>query len=150
MLELGGEPLISRTARLIEPLGTEVTAVGSPERYSPLGLRAIADQKNGVGQGIEAVRTPLVGIATSLHATVSPWNLILSCDLPYLTAAGFDWLLARAADSKARIVMSRSSHRLELLAAVYRRECAAPIANCSTLRERVRRARITQTAYGSI
>jgi len=127
LLEFGGEPLVVRTARLIEPLVSEVTIVGAPERYAPLGLRAIADQNLGVGEGKEAVRTPLAGIATALNATQAPWNLILACDLPYLTAEWLDWLLARAADSGAQVVMPRTSRGLEPLAAVYRQECAAPI-----------------------
>jgi molybdopterin-guanine dinucleotide biosynthesis protein A len=127
LLEFGGEPLIVRTARLIEPLVTEVAVVGRPERYAALGLRAIADQSIGAGEDIEAVRTPLVGIATALNATKLPWNLILACDLPYLTAAWLDWLLAHAVDSSAQIVMPRTSEGLEPLAAVYRKECAAPI-----------------------
>jgi molybdopterin-guanine dinucleotide biosynthesis protein A len=128
LLEFGGEPLIVRTARLIEPLVAEVTVVGLPERYAALGLHAIADQNLGAREGDEAVRAPLVGIATALKATKAPWNLILACDLPYLTAEWLDWLLARAVDSGAQIVMPRTSRGLEPLAAVYRRECAAPIA----------------------
>jgi molybdopterin-guanine dinucleotide biosynthesis protein A len=127
LLEFGGEPLIVRTARLIEPLVAEITIVGSPERYAALGFRAIADQNLGGREGNEAVRTPLVGIATALNATKMPWNLILACDLPYLTAEWLDWLLTRAVDSSAQIVMPRTSRGLEPLAAVYRRECAAPI-----------------------
>jgi len=127
LLEFGGEPVIVRTARLLEPLVTEVTVVGLPERYDALGLRAIADQNLGGREGKDAVRAPLVGIATALKATKAPWNLILACDLPYLTAEWLDWLLARAVDSGAQIVMPRTSRGLEPLAAVYRRECAAPI-----------------------
>jgi len=128
LLEFGGEPLIVRTARLIEPLVTEVTLVGPRERYAALGLRVISDLKIGRGEGMEPVRTPLVGIASALNAAKMPWNLILACDLPYLTAAWLDWLLSRAVDSSAQIVMPRTSGGLEPLAAVYRRECAAPIA----------------------
>jgi molybdopterin-guanine dinucleotide biosynthesis protein A len=127
LLEFGGEPLIVRMARLIEPFVTEVTIAGPPERYAALGLRAIPDHNFGGGEGTEAVRTPLVGIATALNATNMPWNLILACDLPYLTAEWLDWLLARAVDSSAQIVMPRTSGGLEPLAAVYRKECAAPI-----------------------
>ncbi len=127
LLEFGGEPLIVRTARQIEPLVTEVTVVGPPERYAALGLRTIADQNLGGQEGIEAVRTPLVGIATALNVTKMPWNLILACDLPYLNAEWLDWLLARAVDSSAQIVMPRTSGGLEPLAAVYSKECAAPI-----------------------
>ena len=127
LLEIGGEPLIIRTARLVEPLVTEVTFVGPAERYSALGLRAIADQPLRGREGLQVVRTPLAGIATALNATKMPWNLILACDLPYLTAPWLDWLLARAIDSEAQIVMPRTSRGLEPLTAVYRSECAAPI-----------------------
>ena len=127
LLEIGGEPLMVRTARLIEPLVTEVTVVGTPERYAALGLRAIADRNLGGLEGKEAVRTPLAGIATALIATKAPWNLILACDLPYLTSEWLDWLLGRAVDSGAQIVMPRTSGGLEPLAAVYRMECAARI-----------------------
>ena len=75
----------------------------------------------------DPVRTPLVGIVTALHATNMPWNLILACDLPYLTADWVDWLLARAMASRAQIVIPRNTRGLEPLAAVYRRECAAPL-----------------------
>ena len=127
LLEFGGEPLIVRMARLIQPLVGEFAVVGPPERYAALGLRAIADRNLGRKEGMEVVRTPLVGIATALNATKMPWNLILACDLPYLTAEWLGWLLARAANSNAQIVMPRTSGGLEPLAAVYRRECAAPI-----------------------
>ena len=127
LLEIAGQPLILRTARLIEPLVCEVTVVGSPERYATLGLRAVADRKFDNCVDNEPVRTPLAGIATALTATKSPWNLILACDLPYLTAEWLDWLLARAAASGAQVVMPRTSGGLEPLAAAYRKECAAPI-----------------------
>jgi molybdenum cofactor guanylyltransferase len=127
LLDFGGEPLIVRTTRVTEPLVTEVTVVGPPERYAALGLRTIADQNFGGRERIAAVRTPLVGIATALRATKMPWNLILACDLPYLTAVWLDWLLSRAVDSSAQIVMPRTAGGLEPLAAVYRRECATSI-----------------------
>ena len=127
LLEIGSEPLIVRTACLIEPLVAEVTVVGSPERYVALGLRTIADQDFRGRDDTEPVRTPLAGIATALNATKMPWNLILACDLPYLTAVWLDWLLERSVASSAQILIPRTSRGLEPLAAVYRRECAAPI-----------------------
>lgn len=127
LLQIGGEPLVVRTARLIEPLATEVTVIGPPERYAALGLRAIADWNLERREGAGAVKTPLIGIATALRVSKLPWNLILACDLPYLTAAWLDWLISRAVDSSAQIVIPRTSRGLEPLAAVYRRECAAAI-----------------------
>jgi molybdopterin-guanine dinucleotide biosynthesis protein A len=127
LLEFGGQPLIVRTVRLIEPLVSEVIVVGTPERYSPLGLHAIVDRDFRSGEDQEAVRSPLVGIASALTVSTATWNLILACDLPYLTPEWVNWLLGRAVDSEAQVVMPRTPRGLEPLAAVYRRECAAPV-----------------------
>jgi molybdopterin-guanine dinucleotide biosynthesis protein A len=127
LLEIGGIPLLVRTARLVEPLVSQVTVIGPPDRYAGLGLQAIPDQQIAGRDGEAGLQTPLAGIATALNATSSPWNLILACDLPYLTSDWLNWLLGRAILSDAQIIVPRSSAGLEPLAAVYRRACAAGI-----------------------
>jgi molybdopterin-guanine dinucleotide biosynthesis protein A len=71
----------------------------------------------------------LAGIATALAATRSSWNLIVACDLPYLSAAWLDWLLSRAIRSRGQVVIPRTRRGLEPLASVYRRECSSIIAS---------------------
>jgi molybdopterin-guanine dinucleotide biosynthesis protein A len=127
LLEFGGEPLILRIARQVEPLVTTVTAVGSPERYTILGLRAMEDQEYGGPHKSGRTPGPLAGIASALTATETEWNLILACDLPYLTREWLDWLLARAMVSDRQIIMPRTAGGPEPLAAVYRRKCVKPI-----------------------
>jgi molybdopterin-guanine dinucleotide biosynthesis protein A len=128
LLEFGGAPLIVQTARLIEPLVARVTVVGSPRQYTALGLRAIADQDSADRKSKGIRRGPLAGIATALAATRLPWNLIIACDLPYLSGTWLDWLLSRAIRSRGQVVIPQSGRGLEPLAAVYRRECGGPIA----------------------
>src|ERR1700693_5380089 len=82
LLEVAGVPMIVRAARLAESVvGAPAVVVGTPEKYRGLGLRAIADDWPGCG--------PLGGIATALRASEADWNLIVACDLPYLTR---EWL----------------------------------------------------------
>ena len=130
LLDFGGVPLILRTARLLEPLVAEVTVVGSPSRYASLGLRAIADkdQTQAHDGPDRPVFGPLAGIATALSVTQLPWNLIVACDLPYLSAEWLDRLLSRALRSRKDAVVPRTERGIEPLAAVYRRECGGPIA----------------------
>ena len=130
LLDFGGVPLILHTARLLEPLVTEVTVVGSPHRYAALGLRAIADENDAqTRSGTDKPgRGPLAGIAAALAATRSRWNVIVACDLPYLSAEWLDWLISRALRSRGEAVVPRTERGIEPLAAVYRRECGAPIA----------------------
>jgi molybdenum cofactor guanylyltransferase len=128
LLDFGGVPLIVHTARLIEPLVAEVTVVGPRRQYAAMGLRAIADHDTA-DQGSKGTRLgPLAGIAAALTATRLSWNLIVACDLPYLSAAWLDWLLSRAIRSRGQAVIPRTGRGLEPLAGVYRRECGAPIA----------------------
>jgi molybdopterin-guanine dinucleotide biosynthesis protein A len=127
LLDFGGVPLIVHSARLIEPLVECVTVVGPRRRYATMGLRAIADQD--VGQGSKRIRIgPLAGISTALSFTRLPWNLIVACDLPYLSRAWLESLLSRAVRSRGQVVIPHTGRGLEPLAAVYRRECGAPIA----------------------
>jgi molybdenum cofactor guanylyltransferase len=127
LLEFGGEPLIIRIARMIEPLVSSVIAVGPFERYAALGLPVIEDQPFGVAGERGRSPGPLAGIASALSASRTDWNLILACDLPYLSREWVAWLLARTEVSKGQIIMPRTEGGPEPLAAVYRRECAEPI-----------------------
>jgi molybdopterin-guanine dinucleotide biosynthesis protein A len=128
LLDFGGVPLILHTARLLEPIVAQVTIVGSPSKYAKLGLRAIADDARAQDGPDRPGRGPLAGIAAALTATHSRWNLIVACDLPYLSAKWLDWLLSRALRSRGEAVIPRTARGIEPLAGVYRRECGAAIA----------------------
>ena len=131
LLEFGGVPLILHTARLLEPLVVEVTVVGSPSRYERLGLNVIGDEApaddNRIKRGPQKSCGPLAGIAAALSATYSRWNLIVPCDMPYLSSEWIEWLLSRAMRSRGDAVIPRTERGLEPLAAVYRRECGTQI-----------------------
>ncbi len=120
LLEIAGVPLLVRTARLLEPRVAGVTVVGPPERYGALGLRVVPDDRAGLG--------PLGGIATALRISSSEWNLVLGCDLPYLTGEWLDWLIGRARALPAEAVVPESERGLEPLCAIYRARCAPALA----------------------
>lgn len=129
LLDFDGAPLILHTDGLLKTIAAKVTVVGSPHRYSTLGLHAIADECAAHPEAgpSEPSRGPLAGISAALAATQMPWNLIVACDLPYLSAEWLDWLLSRALRSPGQAVIPRTERGIEPLAAVYRRECIAPI-----------------------
>ena len=119
LLEIGGVPLLVRSARLLEPLVAAVTVIGPPERYSALGLRVVPDDSAGLG--------PLAGLATALRISRTEWDLVVGCDLPYLSAAWLEWLIMRALDSPADALVPETSRGLEPLCAIYRARCAAKL-----------------------
>lgn len=119
LLELGGAPMVTRMARLAQPYVASVAIVAPPERYAQLGLNILPDRWPSAG--------PLGGIATALGATSAEWNLILGCDLPYLTPEWVAWLISHALKSPAHALVPESERGLEPLAAMYHQNCAATL-----------------------
>ena len=119
LLEISGLPLLLRTAELLNPRVANLTVIGPPECYSQMGLRVVPDDRPGLG--------PLGGIATALRVSSCPWNLVLGCDLPYLTGPWLDFLMRRALASSADAVLPETAGGPEPLCAMYNRSCLPTI-----------------------
>lgn len=111
LLELGGEALIVRTARLVESVAGSATVIGDSAAYRALSLRTIGDDWPGAG--------PLGGIATALRASSARWSLVVACDLPYLTKPWLDYAIGRAFASRAEAVVPMGALGAEPLCATY-------------------------------
>jgi len=118
-LQIAGESLLLRSARLLASLVADLVVIGSPERYAHTELRVVPDDRPGLG--------PMGGIATALRISSSPWNLIVGCDLPYLNAPFLDFLIRRAIDSQADALLPETARGPEPLCAVYTRRCLPSI-----------------------
>ncbi len=119
LLEIDGVPLIVRTARLVDAVAGAATVVGRPKTYQQVGLCAIADDWPGCG--------PLGGIATALRASDAEWNLIVACDLPYLTREWLQFLARRARECVADAVVPMNERGAEPLCAMYHSRCEPAI-----------------------
>jgi molybdenum cofactor guanylyltransferase len=111
LLEIAGVSLIARAAGLLQSVTGDPMIVASPSLYSSLGLPLVADDWPGCG--------PLGGIASVLRVSNTPWNLIVACDLPYLTKAWLDFLIERALKSRADAVVPMNERGAEPLCAMY-------------------------------
>jgi molybdopterin-guanine dinucleotide biosynthesis protein A len=113
-----GGALAEWVARAVEIAALSATLVGNPE------LGGIPDLYPGEG--------PLGGILTalhhSLHQTGADWNLIVACDMPEVSAAFLQKLLAAAEDCGADALLPAGpSGKLEPLCAVYHRRSLGPM-----------------------
>ena len=130
LLELGGEPLIVRTARLVgRVVASAAVVVGPTVAYRQLGLEVLDDDWPGAG--------PLGGIATALRFSRAEWNLVLACDLPYLTKPWLDFLVGSARKSDADAVVPVNFEGVEPLCAMYHKRCEAALR--SALEKGIRR-----------
>jgi molybdopterin-guanine dinucleotide biosynthesis protein A len=124
LAEVGGLPMLARMIALLQGLSKNVKVVGAPEKYARFEREMVIDRWPGEG--------PLGGIITALEdAARDPadreWNLILSCDMPFLTWEWLSFLCERAAKSKAQVVVPHSTHGPEPLCACYRTDAAGAL-----------------------
>lgn len=123
LLAFGGEPLVVHVARLLEfvsePRITPII-IGPPEVYAHLGIRVVPDDGENLG--------PLGGISTALRIATREWNLIVGCDLPFLTREWLEFLIAQVVSSSADVVMPLNERGSEPLCAMYRKSARHAIA----------------------
>jgi molybdopterin-guanine dinucleotide biosynthesis protein A len=124
LAEVGGAPLLERMIGLLRGVTKEARIVAGCGKYEAFGVEIVEDRWPGEG--------PLGGIITALEdaagsAERAEWNLILSCDLPFLTREWLMFLCARAAKSEARVVLPCSANGPEPLCACYRTSAAAEL-----------------------
>ena len=130
LVRFGARPLLLEILALAQTCAAEVLVVAGDRKYSDLSadLKSIEDQWPGEG--------PLGGIITALQhtAATSPqyqWNLILSCDMPFLSAEWLKFLVGRARASlpETQVILPHSTHGPEPLCACYRTSAAEALKN---------------------
>jgi molybdopterin-guanine dinucleotide biosynthesis protein A len=120
LAEWHGEPLARWVAARVRAAAGSVTLVGSPERYRDLRLPVVADETPGLG--------PLGGITAALQHSHADWNLVVACDMPYVTAEFLGYLVSLAQEDAADVVMPLDGEgQDEPLCAVYARRCHGSI-----------------------
>ena len=122
--EIGGQVMLTRMSGLIDEVTGSASVVAAPGRYGEFDVRVVEDLWPGHG--------PLGGITTALMATAETnggldWNLIVGCDMPFLTREWLSHLVDRALASDAEVVAPQSQHGLEPLCACWRTSAAGKL-----------------------
>jgi molybdenum cofactor guanylyltransferase len=116
LVRIGDEVLLARLCLVIRCVTPSVTIVGAQAKYAGFGAECIPDRWPGEGPlgGI------ITGLLTAADAGGCEWNLIIGCDMPFLTPEWLAYLVERARASKAEVVAPKSVHGLEPLCACWR------------------------------
>jgi molybdenum cofactor guanylyltransferase len=114
-LQLGGCTLLARAMELARAAAGGVYIVGSSEKFAAFGP-VIAD--------VYPERGPLGGIHAALSQTDTDPNLMIAVDLPFLNPSFLKYLISRARESQAVVVVPKVSGSLQPLCAIYRRSFA--------------------------
>jgi len=117
LAELGGRTLLAHMCELVHAAVGNVRVVAPKGRYAELEFSVLDDGWPDEG--------PLGGIITALGATAAShvsaeWNLIVSCDMPFITGEWLEFLSRQADASDAEVVVPRSGYGLEPLCGCWR------------------------------
>lgn len=121
LVEIGGKPMLARMIELLQSVPMKGKVIAAREKYSALGAEIVEDRWPGEG--------PLGGIITALEdaaksAARPEWNVILSCDMPFLTPEWTRYVATRAARSAAQVILPHSTGGPEPLCACWRTDAA--------------------------
>ena len=124
LVEVGGMPMIAHMSELVRSVTRRMKIVAALGKYEAFGVEIVEDRWPGEG--------PLGGIITALEdaarrAVRPEWNLILSCDMPFLTQEWLAFLGERAGKSKAQVVFAHSASGPEPLCACWQTDAAAKL-----------------------
>jgi molybdenum cofactor guanylyltransferase len=112
LLSLGEQTLLERALRAASQVTTNVRIVGPRSRYETFG-EIVEDIYQGCG--------PLGGIHAALTATDTDLNLVLSVDMPLMSATFLDWLVQQASSGQQLITVPEDDIGRQPLCAIYRK-----------------------------
>lgn len=111
-----GETLLEHAMATLSAVAPQVRLIGSNDKYANLAATA------PIVEDIFPERGPLGGIHAALVSSETELNLVLAVDIPAVTAALLEYLVARAEASDALVVLPEFEGRLQPLCAVYRKD----------------------------
>jgi molybdopterin-guanine dinucleotide biosynthesis protein A len=115
LAQIGGETVLRRMVRLLSEVADFACIVTTVGRYPDFQEKIVADRWPGEGA--------LGGILTALHISresAHDWNVIVSCDMPFLSHVWLSYMINRAASSNADVLLPRSESGDEPLCACWR------------------------------
>lgn len=127
LIPLDGTTFTGKVLSTLEEVSQKVTIVGAPETYAQFGVELIPDSWPDVG--------PLGGIHAALQHSSTEWNVIVSCDIPFVSAALIRYLETRIG-RETQAVLPHAEDRVHFLAGLYHRSAAAAISDYIAAGER--------------
>ena len=123
LAEFAGQTMLARTAKLLSAAVSTVRIVSPTAKLQDEAYETVPDRWPGQG--------PLGGILTALfdakkRAGEGALALIVSCDMPFVTAAWLRYIAERAMECEAEAILPKSAQGWEPLCACWR-ACAAEI-----------------------
>ena len=114
-LEINGKPFIQYCIDVLTPYVDEIIVVSDNAQFDTFPITRIEDDIKNAG--------PLSGLYSGLNYSKTAYNLVLSCDVPFVKDSLMQKLV-EAIDHETDVVQTESEGRTHPLVALYKKDCA--------------------------
>ncbi len=114
LMSLDGKPMAMHVINTVKPLVDDIMIISNQEGYDLFGYRVYSDLIKNAG--------PLAGIYTGLKHTKTDKNIVLSCDVPFVTKEVLVELINNCKDQD--VTICENDGRTHQLIGVYNKSCA--------------------------
>jgi len=122
LAEFRGKPLISYSIEALNPVVDSViiSANNHMDVYRNFGFDVVKDEVSGIG--------PMGGLLSTLKFSATEYNLVLSCDTPFINSGLLSYLAGNIQDYEV-VVVAHGNNKLEPLCGVYSRNIISILEN---------------------
>lgn len=113
LLLFEGKPMIQYVIDQMQAVFTKVVIVSNNPEYEKFGLEVLPDLIKDIG--------PAGGIYTALQHSETQFIFVVSCDMPFVTAAAIEFIINNTKDNQ--IVLIENKGRIEPLFGIYAKTC---------------------------
>jgi molybdopterin-guanine dinucleotide biosynthesis protein A len=118
LMSLGGKRLVDRVVEVMREVFRDLLMVtNTPEVYADLDIPMVRDvwpEKGSLG-----------GVYSAIYHVITPYCLVVACDMPFLNAAVLRYLITQMADYD--VIIPDVLDELQTLHAIYSKACLQPI-----------------------
>lgn len=115
LLDYNGQSFIAAILQALKPVVGNIIIIGETVDYKQLGYPVYEDLMPNSG--------PVGGIYTALYYSQTPYNLVLSCDIPLISTALLSFLIQQRKETNINAL--QLSAKVQPLTAIYHKDCLA-------------------------
>lgn len=117
LMDLNGKPMISHVIEVAKKISQRIFIVANLEAYKQFDLPVVHDEVFEKG--------PIGGIYSGLKKSESEYNLVLSCDIPFIHQGVLEFLIESSTGYD--ITVASKEGKLHPLVGIYRKTCLPAI-----------------------
>ncbi|MGQ8337598.1 molybdenum cofactor guanylyltransferase [Sunxiuqinia sp. A32] len=109
LMEFNGKKLVEYAIKLLNPICSEILIISNQSGYDGFGNQVVSDNFQGCG--------PIGGLEAGLKKVETDWNIVISCDTPFLQKELFVEMMNEISNQDA--IIPTHSKGIEPLAGIY-------------------------------